>query len=447
MAEMQRSSKNSHRARVSSWWRSLLADYGMAFVLAGMIATVSGLTWQNQPPGLEGAVEQLLAVAKRTDQPIWLVGSTSEEDQRLIDRLSSAIPDGRVTKTVQGGPPDFRRAAQEHPSGAPTPLLLCSSQAGGWSIVSELAERLPGWEGVQVAVPKEVSGSSFLKRENLINVANQITVIAMVAIGMTLVILTGGIDLSVGSLIALSAVVACQGIAKFSGGVDATWEAVVGWSCLAILLCALHGWLNGVWVTFLRVPPFIATLATMLIASGHAFMLSKGQSIDQLPASFRMLGQGRWIGVPVAVWLMIGFYIAFHWILGKTTFGRALYAVGGNAEAARMSGIGVRRVVLIAYTLCGAMAGLGGVLLSSQLQSGAATYGAMYELLVIAAVVVGGASLSGGRGKILGTLIGALVIAVIQNGMNLLGVDPFLQKVVLGYVILGAVLLDRWRSR
>jgi ribose transport system permease protein len=112
-----------------------------------------------------------------------------------------------------------------------------------------------------------------------------------------------------------------------------------------------------------------------------------------------------------------------------------------------MSGIGVRRVVLIAYTLCGAMAGLGGVLLSSQLQSGAATYGAMYELLVIAAVVVGGASLSGGRGKILGTLIGALVIAVIQNGMNLLGVDPFLQKVVLGYVILGAVLLDRWRSR
>jgi ribose transport system permease protein len=176
-------------------------------------------------------------------------------------------------------------------------------------------------------------------------------------------------------------------------------------------------------------------------------MLSKGQSIDQLPASFRALGQARWIGVPVAVWMMIGFYIVFHWILGRTTFGRALYAVGGNAEAARMSGIGVRRVVLIAYTLCGAMAGLGGVLLSSQLQSGAATYGTMYELLVIAAVVVGGASLSGGRGKILGTLIGALVIAVIQNGMNLLGVDPFLQKVVLGYVILGAVLLDRWRSR
>jgi ribose transport system permease protein len=432
---------------MSSWWSSVLGDYGMAIVLAGMIAALSGLTWQSQPPGLEGAAEQLIAVAQQTDQPIWLVGSTSDEDRRLIDRLRREIADGRVTKIVQGGPPDFRRAAQEHPSGAPTPLLLCSSQAGNWSIVSELAQRLPGWEGVQVAVPREVTGSSFLRRENLINIANQITVIAMVAIGMTLVILTGGIDLSVGSLIALSAVVACQGIAKFSGGVDATWQAVVGWSGLAILLCALHGWLNGIWVTFLRVPPFIATLATMLIASGHAFMLSKGQSIDQLPASFRALGQARWIGVPVAVWMMIGFYIVFHWILGRTTFGRALYAVGGNAEAARMSGIGVRRVVLIAYTLCGAMAGLGGVLLSSQLQSGAATYGTMYELLVIAAVVVGGASLSGGRGKILGTLIGALVIAVIQNGMNLLGVDPFLQKVVLGYVILGAVLLDRWRSR
>jgi ribose transport system permease protein len=447
MAEMQPDARHSHLGRVSTWWRSLITDYGMALVLFGMITTLTGLTWKRQPPGLESAAEQLLAVAQRTDRPIWLVGSTSEEDRRLIDRLRGAIPASRVTKMVLGGPPDFRRAAQERPAGAPTPLLLCSSQAGGWSIVSELAERLPGWEGVEVAVPNEVSGSSFLKRENLINVANQITVIAMVAIGMTLVILTGGIDLSVGSLIALSAVVACQGIAKFAGGVDATWLAVVGWSGLAILLCALHGWLNGVWVTFLRVPPFIATLATMLIASGHAFMLSKGQSIDQLPTSFRMLGQGRWIGVPVAVWLMIGFYLSFHWILGKTTFGRALYAVGGNSEAARMSGIGVRRVVLIAYTLCGAMAGLGGVLLSSQLQSGAATYGAMYELLVIAAVVVGGASLSGGRGKILGTLIGALVIAVIQNGMNLLGVDPFLQKVVLGYVILGAVLLDRWRSR
>ena len=186
----------------------------------------------------------------------------------------------------------------------------------------------------------------------------------------------------------------------------------------------------------------------MLMASGAAYLLSGGESVYQVPDRFVWLGRGTTLGgLPNAVLLMILLYLLAHFMMGRTRWGRYLYAVGGNAEAARLSGVPVKRIQLSAYVLSGGLAGLGGVIMASQLKSGAPTYGQMYELYVIAAVVVGGTSLSGGEGKILGTLIGAFIIAVIQNGMNLMNIEPYTQKVILGLVILLAVLLDKLKQR
>jgi ribose transport system permease protein len=224
--------------------------------------------------------------------------------------------------------------------------------------------------------------------------------------------------------------------------------------CLGgIVVCGLVGFFSGVMITAFAIPPFIETLAMMLVASGVAFLLTDGQSVYQVPDSFVWLGRGTdLLGIPNAVLLMVLLYALAHVVMTRTVVGRYIYAVGGNAEAARLSGVPVQLILLLVYSVSGALAGLGGVVLASQLKSGAPTYGLMYELYIIAAVVVGGTSLSGGEGKILGTLIGVFIIAVIQNGMNLTGVTTFSQRVVLGLVILGAVLLDRfkhpaWRLR
>ncbi len=265
---------------------------------------------------------------------------------------------------------------------------------------------------------------------------------------MTLVILTGGIDLSVGSLIALSSVTGAVCIRDVCGGQAAGTAGMVVGAAVGILICGLAGVLSGGVVTLFGIPPFIATLGMMLVASGSAYIIAEGQSINQVPDAFVWLGRGADLaGLPNAVVLMLVLYAAAHIVMSRTTFGRYVYAVGGNAEAARLSGVPVRRVMLAVYVLCGLLAGLGGIVMASQLKSGAPTYGQMYELYVIAAVVVGGTSLSGGEGRVLGTLVGALIIAVIQNGMNLTGVESYTQKVVLGLVILAAVLLDRLRSR
>jgi ribose transport system permease protein len=200
-------------------------------------------------------------------------------------------------------------------------------------------------------------------------------------------------------------------------------------------------------VTMFSIPSFIVTLAMMLVASGLAYLCARGQSIYQVPDAFIWLGRGAHLGVPNAVWLLVLLYAVAHVLMTRTALGRYIYAVGGNAEAARLSGVPVKGVLLVVYAVCGALAGVGGIVMASQLKSGAPTYGQMYELYVIAAVVVGGTSLSGGEGKVLGTLIGAFIIAVIQNGMNLTGVESYTQKVVLGLVILGAVLLDNLKKR
>jgi ribose transport system permease protein len=296
--------------------------------------------------------------------------------------------------------------------------------------------------------PQPYKGSNFLKGDNLLNIANQISIIAILAIGMTFVIITGGIDLSVGSLIAFSAVLATWMMREWGGATEASTLVMILCCLGAILACGAVGAFTGASVTLFGMPPFIITLSMMLIWRGHAFMTAKGQSVYEVPDSFVWLGRGTDLfGIPNAVVLMLLLYAAAHVVMSKTVLGRHVYAIGGNREAARLSGVPVRRVLLFVYIISGVLAGLGGVIMASQLKSGSPTYGPMYELYVIAAVVIGGTSIFGGEGKMLGTLIGAFVIAVIQNGLNLLGVEPYTQTVVLGWIIYGAVLFDTLKKR
>jgi ribose transport system permease protein len=270
----------------------------------------------------------------------------------------------------------------------------------------------------------------------------------MIGIGMTMVILTGGIDLSVGSLIALCAVLIARLMRDYGGGSGGGPGAMVLACAAGLAVCALAGVFNGLMITVFRVPPFIVTLAVMQIARGLAYEWSEGQSINQVPAAFVWLGRGRGIlGIPNTVLLMGALYAVAQVVMARMTIGRYIYAIGGNREGAFYAAVPVKRVLVFVYTVCGLLAGLGGVVEASRLQSGAPTYGQSAELAVIAAVVVGGASLTGGRGSILGTLVGALIIAVIENGMNLTKVGSYRQMVVLGCVTLGAVLIDQLRHR
>ncbi|PYZ92604.1 ribose ABC transporter permease [Salipaludibacillus keqinensis] len=280
----------------------------------------------------------------------------------------------------------------------------------------------------------------FLSPTNLLNVLRQVSINALIAFGMTFVILTGGIDLSVGSILALSSAVSASLMAS---GMDPVLAVLIG-----LLAGAVLGAINGVFIAKGKVAPFIATLATMTIYRGLTLMLTDGRPVSGLgdSAAFEMFGRGYFFGIPMpAITMMIAFVILYL-ILKKTTFGRRVYAVGGNEEAAILSGIKADRIKIYVYSLTGFLAALAGMILTSRLNSAQPTAGTMYELDAIAAVVLGGTSLTGGRGWIVGTLIGALIIGVLNNGLNLLGVSSFFQQVVKGCVILLAVLLDRKKS-
>jgi ribose transport system permease protein len=314
-------------------------------------------------------------------------------------------------------------------------------------VFDKLGEKYPPLAGARFFQPRSYWWPNFLKSSNLLNIVNQIVVTAIVAIGLTLVIIGGGIDLSVGSLIALAAVLTTRLIRDYGGGAEATNVSLVACGMAAISICAVAGALTGSLVAYVRIQPFIVTLAGMSIARGLAHIVSDGETINQVPRRITWLGGGAdFANVPNAVVLMAILYLVAHVALSRTTFGRHLYAVGGNEQAAWLCGIRVERIRLATYVLSAALAGLGGVIMVSTFASGAHTYGLGYELQVIAAVVVGGTSLSGGEGRMLGTLLGALLIAVVQNGMNLLGVSSQWQAVVLGGVILLAAMLDRAKA-
>ena len=281
------------------------------------------------------------------------------------------------------------------------------------------------------------SGPDFLTVGNLLNVMRQVSINAVIAFGMTLVILLGGIDLSVGSILAVSSVVIAD---LLQAHCNAGLATLVG-----VLAGALLGTINGLIVTKGRVAPFIATLGTMTTLRGFALVLSNGSPISGFSSNFfSLVGDGYVAGlVPIpVVWMLVVFAI-FWFVMRQTVFGRHIYATGGNAEAAALSGVKTDQVQIWVYTICGAMAAMAGVILTSRLNSAQPTAGAGYELDAIAAVVLGGTSLSGGRGWIFGTLVGALLIGVLNNGLNLMGVSSFYQQVIKGGVILLAVLLDR----
>ena len=384
------------------------------------------------------------------ETPVLIAAGATEDGRRLIDAISSeleTVPFDSVSVAV-GDPRAARQVLERWNDQAEEQgLIVTDSAASEWGIFREPTERFTKVGSVDQISPEPYLWSSFLTIENLLNIADRIVVIAVIAIGMTMVIITAGIDLSVGSLVALSAVSGTWFITQVGGAEQAGAMAIIMGCTLAILLCAGVGFFSGLTVALLDIPPFIVTLAMMLVASGFAYILSGGQSIYQLPGEFGWLGTGTTMNVPNAVILMLLLYIVAHVVMSHTTLGRYIYATGGNEEAARLSGVSTRKVKVFVYVVAGAMAGLGGMIEASQLASGRPNSGLMYELYVIAAVVVGGTSLTGGEGKILGTLIGAFIIAVIQNGMNLLLVESYTQKVVFGFVILAAVVADTIKKR
>jgi ribose/xylose/arabinose/galactoside ABC-type transport system permease subunit len=277
----------------------------------------------------------------------------------------------------------------------------------------------------------------FLSVPNLVNVALSIAITGILAVGMTMVILTGGIDLSVGSVVALAGVVAAM-LAASAG----TYGVALGVAA-ALAIGLGVGLFNGVVVAHFRVPPFVATLAMLTICRGLAFVLSGGRSIGNLPESFNFVGKGRVLGVPAPVILMLLVFAGGWFLLRRTVIGRYIYAVGGNRRATFFAGVDTKRVILLTYVLNGLLVGLAGFVLASRLGAGIPNSGIQYELDVIAAVVVGGASLTGGQGSVVGTFWGAVFIGVLNNGLNLFGVDPYMQKIALGVVLLLAVFADQ----
>lgn len=282
-----------------------------------------------------------------------------------------------------------------------------------------------------------IMNSQFLSPDNLLNLLRQVSINGLIAFGMTFVILTGGIDLSVGSILAFSSAMTALII---TSGIDPMFAMLLG--CVVGLLA---GAVNGLLVTAGGMAPFIVTLATMTIYRGATLVVTDGNPITGLGDSlmFQMFGKGYFFGIPVPAVTMAVTFVILYIILNKTVFGRQTYAIGGNETAAALSGIKVNRTKIMIYALSGLMSALTGIILASRLDSAQPTAGETYELDAIAAVVLGGTSLMGGKGRIVGTLIGVLIIGVLNNGLNLVGVSSFYQQIIKGLVIVIAVLIDR----
>lgn len=438
-------------------WRKAGVDYGMVFVLIALGFGFSLATIATRFPEDESAARALagrILAEQGTTARVFVAIRDSAAHAAFATALRESLIAGGATVAGEssGTPASARQALEALAAAGNLPTVITGPQAADGEVFRQdnLAKIHPDLGAVAFFSPPPEVWPVFLTRQNLLNVATQIVVIAIIAIGMTLVIITAGIDLSVGSLIALSASVATALVHAAAGtnAPDTVSVPVVFAACLAAMfLCALMGFFSGVMLTVFNIPAFIVTLAVMLIARGLAYKATGGQALGGLPESFGWLGHTDVAGVPVSVVLMVLLYAGAWVVMNSTRFGRHVYAVGGSPEAARLSGVPVKRVLVAVYTLCGLLAGLGGIIMGSELKSGDPKTGQLYELYVIAAVVVGGTSLAGGQGKILGTLIGAFIIGVVRNGMNLTNVKPFNQYIVFGAIILLAVLLEKLKER
>ncbi len=299
-----------------------------------------------------------------------------------------------------------------------------------------------------MCVTLAVISENFLSTRNILNVLRQTSINGILAIGMTFVILTRGIDLSVGSVVAFAGLVAASLATTATTGMvgNGPYPAllaiaaglVVGMACGAV---------SGVIVSRFHVPAFVATLGMLSAARGLALIYSGGRPIPSLTDEFRWIGTGSVGGIPVPIFLLLGTFAAAHFVLTQTRFGRHIYAVGGNPHAAKVSGLPVRRIRFFVYVIAGGLAGLAGMVLAARTGSALPQAGIAYELDAIAAVVIGGTSLAGGVGRVTGTLIGALLIGVMNNGLDLMGVESYYQQVIKGILIVAAVMLDQSKNK
>ena len=432
----------------------LSSDYGMLGVLVFLCVFFSVITYEEQQPlGKDGAERLFAKISNDFEESgtVIIAGKNSNDGQKFVLHLENELKRAgwEVAAAISGSPVDIGKALRRTvEKKQKVNVFACEQTLAGLPVVENLKKSNPLLQEMKVLSPQSYGWPNFLKTSNLLNVANQIAVIAIIAIGMTLVIITAGIDLSVGSLIAFSAVLCCWFMKEWMGGPDASVMGMIIAALFAVLGCGIVGLFSGSMVAYFGVPSFVASLGMMMVASGFAYMISGGLSIYQIPPSFDWLGRGEafW-GIPNAVVLMVLLYVYAKFVMRRTTALRYIYPVGGNPEAARLSGVPVKKILLWVYTVSGALAGLGGVVMASQFLCGDPIYLLIYLFYVFASVVVGGTSLAGGRGKVFGTLIGAFIIAVIQNGMNLTGVQSYTQKVVLGIVLLSAVLLDMIKKK
>lgn len=284
-----------------------------------------------------------------------------------------------------------------------------------------------------------IVSDNFLTVNNLTNVGRQVSINAIIAIGMTFAILHGGIDLGVGSVMALSGTLT----AGLMAGGMAMFPAIL----IGLFLGTFLGALNGLMIAYGKMPPFIVTLAMMGIARGFALIYTGGYPISGLDKAFGFFGRGTIIGIETPIFIMLFAYLITWIVLTYTPFGRHVYATGGNEEASRLSGIKTNRILFLIYTISGFTSALAGLILTSRLMSGQPNAGVGFELDAIAAVVLGGAAMSGGKGTIVGTLLGALLLGILNNGLNLVGVNPYVQKVIQGVIILIAIYIGTEKKK
>ncbi len=279
-------------------------------------------------------------------------------------------------------------------------------------------------------------GGKFFSTTNIMSVVRQFSFYAIMAVGMLSVIITGGIDLSVGSVFAFSGIISCLAITKW--GMPVAVGVILG-----ILSGAAFGYVNGLCITKLNLPPFIATLGTMSIARGLSYGITGGYPIGSLPDSFKFIGLGSILEIPTPIVLMVVLSVLYSVFLRRTIVGRWIYAIGGNEEAARISGVKVDRTKRLVYAQCGAMAAIAGIATAARLGVGQSTAGIGYEMDAIAAVIIGGASVTGGVGRVFGPILGAAIMGVLRNGLVLMNVSAYWQQAVLGVVIIAAVSFDK----
>lgn len=335
---------------------------------------------------------------------------------------------------------------------AGTDTAFPSRQAQGVSLINFVSRFAPVIFLALLMIVFAIIEPNFLKVNNLLQVARQVSITGLIAIGMTFVILTGGIDLSVGSLLALAgmaaAVVAKGGTANTLSlsTAESTGYGVLAAVLAAVAVGVIGGFIQGTMITRLGVPAFVVTLGGLSAFRGATLLLSSGGPIAGFDDAYEWWGKARLPepgGMPVPVIIFLGFAVLAHVVLRYTRYGRQVYAVGGNPEAARLSGLNVKLILLSVYIIVGFFAGLGGFVLSSRLGAAEAVAGTGYELTVIASVVIGGTSLFGGEGSVLGTVIGSILIGVLTNGLVLMNVSPYVQQIIIGMITVLAVGFDR----